>query len=74
MKAEFKVVRRMQRFSMELLKWAREDMHIFGEHEIAKERIRLCEEFGADHEVVCELENELIDRRLSRQWSAMGVL
>lgn len=69
MRAETKVVLRMERFARELLRWARDEVHIFGEHNMQAERVRLCEEFGADYEVVCQMEEMLIDRRMEKQYA-----
>lgn len=71
MKPETKVVLRMERFAHELVKWANDEVHIFGEHNMQAERVRLCAEFGADHDKVCEMENELIDRRLEKQYAGL---
>ena len=71
MRAETKVVLRMERFARELIKWASDEVHIFGEHNMRAERVRLCEEFGADYEVVCQMEEMLIDRRMEKQYASM---
>lgn len=69
MRAETKVVLRLERFARELVRWANDEVHIFGEHNLQAERERLCKEFGADYDVVCEMEQMLIDRRIGRQWN-----
>lgn len=66
MKPETKVVLAMERYARELLRWSRDEIHIFDDHCMGNKREELCEEFGADPEVVCEMEQELIDRRLDR--------
>ena len=69
MKAETKVVLQLERFARELVRWANDEVHIFGEHNLQAERVRLCEELGADHDVVCAMEQMLIDRRMEKQYA-----
>lgn len=66
MKPETKVVLAMERFAREQIRWARDEIFLFEERNLHEKRVELCEAHKADFYKVCEMEQELIDRRIER--------